>query len=76
MNIVIQNQNGERARFYDDLVRNKIVMINFFSTRGDAQYPVVTNLAKVANKLGDRLGRDIFMYSISVIRNTTCFLCS
>jgi protein SCO1/2 len=65
-NIAVRNQYGERARFYDDLVKDKIVMINFFSTRGDAQYPVTDNLAKVANKLGDRLGRDIFMYSISV----------
>lgn len=65
-NIAVRNQHGEKARFYDDLVRDKIVMINFFSTRGDAQYPVAGNLAKVANKLGDRLGRDIFMYSISV----------
>jgi protein SCO1 len=65
-NVVVRNQNGEKARFYDDLVRNKIVMINFFSTRSEAQYPVTDNLAKVANKLGDRLGRDIFMYSISV----------
>jgi protein SCO1 len=65
-NIAVRNQNGEKARFYDDLVRDKIVMINFFSTRGDAQYPVIDNLAKVANKLGGRLGRDIFMYSISV----------
>ena len=65
-NIIVYNQHGEKARFYDDLIRNKIVLINFFSTRGHAQYPVVNNLAKVASKLGDRLGRDVFMYSISV----------
>lgn len=64
-NIVVRNQNGEKARFYDDLVKNKIVMIHLFSTRSEAQYPVMNNLTRVAHKLGDRLGRDIFMYSIS-----------
>lgn len=65
-NVVVQTHEGRKARFYEDLVRDRTVMIHFFSIAGEADYPVISRLAKVPPLLGDRLGRDIFVYSITV----------
>lgn len=65
-NVPVQTHTGRDALFYDDLVQNKIVSINFMSVRGDEGYPVTDNLVQVQRLLGDRVGRDLYMYSISV----------
>jgi protein SCO1 len=65
-NVALRTHTGDRVLFYDDLIRDKIVTINFMSIRGDAVYPVTSNLVKCQRLLGDRVGRDIFMYSVSV----------
>ena len=65
-NVVLYTHEGRRALFYDDLLRGKTVMINCMSVANDAVYPTTPNLRKVQQLLGDRLGRDVFMYSLSV----------
>jgi cytochrome oxidase Cu insertion factor (SCO1/SenC/PrrC family) len=47
---------GERFRFYEDLIKNRIVLVNFMSIRGEDHYPITANLAKVARRLHDKLG--------------------
>ena len=48
-------------------MKGKIVMINFFFTDCDAICPLMTeNLARVQELLGDRVGTEIFMASISL----------
>jgi protein SCO1 len=66
-NVVLINHEWEKARFYEDLVRGKIVTINSFSTtKGSAlQNQVMPNLVELQKHLGDRVGRDLFMYSIT-----------
>src|SRR5262249_52281267 len=66
-NVVLRTQEGNEVRFYDDLVKNKIVTINFFYANCEGICPVVTaNLVKVHKLLGDHIGRDIFMNSITL----------
>lgn len=65
-NVTVLTHEGGRARFHDDLVRGRTVLIHFFSIAGDAAYPTVANLARVQPFLGERLGRDVFLYSVSV----------
>jgi protein SCO1/2 len=65
--VVLVNQNGEKMRFYSDLLRNKVVIINsFFATCTGSCLPLNRNLEKVQAALGDRLGRDVHIISISV----------
>jgi len=55
------------VRFYDDLIKGKIVTINFFFARCEEVCPVVTsNMVKVQKLLGDQVGRQVFMYSFSL----------
>jgi|SRR5215213_5366380 len=61
------NQNGKKVRFYSDLLQGKVVIINsFFATCQGSCLPLNQNLAKVQEALGDRLGKDVYILSISV----------
>jgi protein SCO1/2 len=66
--IVLRTHQGRTVRFYQDLIRDRIVTINFmYLGCGDGTCPISThNLARVQKILGDRVGRDIFMYSITL----------
>ena len=66
-NIELINQDGKAVRFYDDLIKDKIVVINFIFTHCADSCPAETaSLRQVATLLGDRVGKDIFFYSISI----------
>ena len=66
-NVLLYTHENKPARFYDDLVKGKLVLINFFFTTCGSICPRTTaNLVKVEEALGDRLGRDIFMISVTV----------
>jgi protein SCO1/2 len=65
--VAVTAQDGRTYRFYDDLLKGKIVIVNFFYTDCDRLCPLMTeNLARVQELLGPRVGKDIFMYSISL----------
>jgi protein SCO1/2 len=66
-NVPMQTHEGKSVRFYDDLLKGKVVMINFMFTNCDGICPGITqNLANVQALLSGRVGRDIFMYSITI----------
>ena len=66
-NLVLTTHDGEKVRFYDDLVKDKIVIFNFMYAKCEGIcMPVTMNLVKVQKLLGDRVGRDIFMYSLTL----------
>src|SRR6184192_3122047 len=66
-NVPLQTHEGKTVRFYDDLVRGRIVTVNFMYARCQNICPGMTsNLAMVQRALGERVGRDIFMYSITL----------
>jgi protein SCO1/2 len=66
-NVPLVSHEGKHMLFYDDLVKDKAVTLNFFFTHCDEICPLVTaNLARVQKLLGDQVGRDIHMYSFSL----------
>lgn len=65
--VVLVNQNGEKMRFYSDLLENKVVIINsFFATCMGSCLPLNRNLEKLQKGLGARMGKDVYIISISV----------
>jgi protein SCO1/2 len=65
--VELVNQDGERVRFYSDLLKNRVVVINtFFTTCTSACPPLNRNLEKVQEAFKDRIGKDLFIISISV----------
>lgn len=66
-NFELTTHEGKKVRFYDDLIKDKIVVVNFMYAKCEGVcMPITMNLKRVQNLLGDRVGKDIFMYSITL----------
>ena len=66
-NVPLVTQDGQTVRLYDDLIKDKIVLINFIYTSCKEVCSLATaRMAQVQNVLGDHVGRDIFLYSITL----------
>jgi protein SCO1 len=66
-NVEVWTHEGRKVRFYDDLVKDKVVTLNAFFVGCGGSCPLITaNLRRVQDLLGEQVGRDIFMYSITL----------
>ena len=66
-NVRLTTHEGKSVRLYDDLIKDKIVLINFMYAHCQGVcIPVTANLRKVQKLLGPRVGRDIFMCSFTL----------
>ena len=63
----VVTHEGQRLTFYRDLMQNKMVLINMMYASCGGICPLATsNLLRVYQLLGERVGRDIFFYSITL----------
>ena len=63
----VVDQDGQKLRFYTDVLRGKTVLISMFYTSCTDACPLVNEaLGQVQDQLGDRVGDDIVLISISV----------
>jgi len=66
-NLPVVNQNGETLKFYDDLIKDKIVIVMFIYTSCTDICPLTTaRMTLIEDKLGPAIGRDIFIVSMTV----------
>lgn len=66
-NVPLITHEGKTVRFFDDLIKDKVVAINFIFTSCPDSCPLETaRLRKVQKLLGDRVGKDVFMYSVTI----------
>jgi|KBSSwiStaDraftv2_1062776.scaffolds.fasta_scaffold194325_3 cytochrome oxidase Cu insertion factor (SCO1/SenC/PrrC family)/mono/diheme cytochrome c family protein len=66
-NLPVVNQNGETLKFYDDLIKDKIVIVMFIYTSCTDICPLTTaRMTLIEDKLGNAVGRDIFIVSMTV----------
>src|SRR6185436_17455526 len=65
--VELTNQDGKKVRFYSDVLKGKTVVVNaFFTTCTSVCPPMNRNMEKIQEALGDRVGRDVFLVSITV----------
>jgi protein SCO1/2 len=65
-NVRLVSHEGRSVRFYDDLVKDKKVVLTFFSSRALTEsYKVTQNLAALQRLFGRRIGTDMFLYTIA-----------
>jgi protein SCO1 len=65
--VPVIDQDGKALRFYSDLVKDRIVAVNFvFTTCTTICPPMGANFARLQKLLGDRCGRDMHLISVSV----------
>jgi protein SCO1/2 len=61
------DQNGRRVDLYDDLIKNHTVVLNSFFASCTGSCPVMARtFLHLQNKLGDRVGKDVILVSITV----------
>jgi protein SCO1/2 len=65
--LVLTNHEGKQVRLYDDLVKDKIVLLNFMYVKCEGVcMPITMNLKRVQDLFGERMGRDIFICSFTL----------
>lgn len=63
----LQTQDGKTVRFYSDVLKDRVVVINFIFTSCEDACPLLTTmLIQVKDALGERFGREVFFVSISI----------
>src|SRR5918998_6053505 len=66
-NALLTNYDGRKFKFYDDLIRGRIALVNMMYAKCDGICPAVTsNLKRMYAGLKGRIGVDTFMYSITL----------
>ncbi len=66
-NVSLTTHEGKVVRFYDDLIKNKVVIINATYTVCTGVCPTNTaNLLNLQESLGAEVGKDVFIYSITL----------
>lgn len=65
--VSVVDQSGRTLHFYRDLVAQKVVVVAFFFTRCQDACPTIAyTLVHLQAALGDRLGRDVSLLSVSI----------
>ena len=65
--ITLTTHEGKKVRFYEDLIKDKVVVINMMYAECNGVCPGITaNLVRVQKLFGDRMGRDVFFYSFTL----------
>ncbi len=66
-NVEVVTQDGNKVRFYDDVLKDKITVISFIYTTCRDICPLITaRMAQVYQQLGAAAGRDVHFVSISI----------
>ena len=66
-NVPLVTHAGKKVRFFDDLIKDKVVVINFIFTGCSESCSMETaRLRDVQDLLADRMGKDVFFYSITI----------
>lgn len=66
-NLPLITETGEEVAFFDDMLKDRIVVVNFFyTTCTDLCSLSTARLAQVYDWLGERMGRDVFFVSITL----------
>jgi protein SCO1/2 len=65
--VELLTQDGKSVRFYSDVLKGKTVVVNaFFTTCTSVCPPMNRNMEKIQEAFGDRVGKDVFLVSVTV----------
>ncbi|MFL6462959.1 MAG: SCO family protein, partial [Bryobacteraceae bacterium] len=66
-NLTLVTDAGRQVNFYDDLLKDKIVVLNFMYADCQGICPtIVANLMRVRKTLDAEVNKDIFIYSLTI----------
>ena len=65
--VAVLDQHGNKLHFYTDLIKEKTVAINFIFTNCTTICPpLAATFQRLQREMGDRIGKDVHLISISV----------
>lgn len=65
--VPVLDQEGNKLHFYTDLIKDKTVAINFIFTNCTTICPpLAATFARLQKEMGDKIGKDVHLISISV----------
>ena len=65
--VPVLDQHGNKLHFYTDLIKDKTVAINFIFTNCTTICPpLAATFARLQKEMGDKVGKDVHLISISV----------
>ena len=66
-NVELTTSDGQKVRFYDDLLKDRIVILNLMYAQCDGICPTTTsNLKSVRKILREQVDHDVFIYSLTL----------
>ncbi|MDH5479807.1 MAG: hypothetical protein OEX11_03500 [Nitrosomonas sp.] len=63
--VIVATHKGEYVNFYQDLLKDRLVLINFMSIDAEEELPITANMASLIKGLGEQFGQEVFAFSIS-----------
>lgn len=63
--VEVTAHTGKTYRFYTDLIQDKVVLVQFISLASQQHYPSLEHVSQIARRLGDKLGKEVSLYSIT-----------
>jgi cytochrome oxidase Cu insertion factor (SCO1/SenC/PrrC family) len=76
-NLELINQHGETVRFFDDVLKDRVVVINFIFTNCEGACPLITHkLTLVRDRMEGQIGKPLRFVSLSLdpVRDTPAAL--
>jgi protein SCO1/2 len=65
--IVLTDQNGHRVRLYEDVMKDRTIVMNSFFATCKGSCPIMTQTyTSLQDRFGDRVGKDLMLVSITV----------
>src|SRR5689334_19885014 len=66
-NVLLTTHEEKKVHLYDDLIKDKVVVLNFFyATCNGICVPTTANLVRVQALLREHMTHDLFMYSFTL----------
>lgn len=63
--VEVTSHTGKAYRFYSDLIRDKVVLVQFMSIDSQKHFPSLEHISQIAQRLEDKLGKEFSIYSIT-----------
>lgn len=65
--VVLTDQNGNRVRLYEDVIKDRTIVMNSFFTSCKGSCPIMSQTyARLQERFADHLGNDLMLVSITV----------
>jgi len=66
-NLELVNQDGETVQFFDDVLKDKVVVISFIFTNCEGACPLITHkLTQVRDRMDGYMGKPLYFVSMSI----------